>query len=417
MSGERWDLLIRRARLATMAGDGYGALDDAALAVRDGRIAWLGPDRELPASATAAEEFAADGRWVTPGLIDCHTHLVYAGNRANEFEMRLTGATYADIARAGGGIVSTVKATRAASEQTLYAQAAPRLCALLAEGVTTIEIKSGYGLAMETEAKMLRVARRLGREFAVDVRTTFLGAHALPPEFAGRPDDYIDAVCAHMLPAIAAEGLADAVDAFCDNIGFTPAQTRRVFEAARALRLPVKLHAEQLSDQGGAQLAAEFGALSCDHLEYVSEAGVVAMARAGTVAVLLPGAFYFLRETRVPPVDLLRRHGVAMAIATDCNPGSSPITSLLACLNMACTLFRLTPAEALAGATRHAAGALGLADRGILENGRRADLALWNIGHPAELAYHLGYNPLSRVIRQGSPRASGVALLPHESEQ
>ncbi|MBP8298427.1 MAG: imidazolonepropionase [Burkholderiales bacterium] len=402
MSGERWDLLIRQARLATMAGDGYGVLDDAALAVRDGRVAWLGPDRELPALATADEEFAADGRWVTPGLIDCHTHLVYAGNRANEFEMRLTGATYADIARAGGGIVSTVKATRAASEQTLYEEAAPRLRALLAEGVTTIEIKSGYGLDAETEAKMLRVARRLGREFAVDVRTTFLGAHALPPEFAGRPDDYIDAVCARMLPAIAAEGLVDAVDVFCDNIGFTPAQTRRVFEAARALGLPVKLHAEQLSDQGGAQLAAEFGALSCDHLEYVSEAGVAAMARAGTVAVLLPGAFYFLRETRVPPVDLLRRHGVAMAIATDCNPGSSPITSLLACLNMACTLFRLTPAEALAGATRHAARALGLADRGTLEAGRRADLALWNIGHPAELAYHLGYNPLSRVIRHGS---------------
>ncbi len=402
MSGERWDLLIRQARLATMAGDGYGVLDDAALAVRDGRVAWLGPDRELPALATADEEFAADGRWVTPGLIDCHTPLVYAGNRANEFEMRLTGATYADIARAGGGIVSTVKATRAASEQTLYEEAAPRLRALLAEGVTTIEIKSGYGLDAETEAKMLRVARRLGREFAVDVRTTFLGAHALPPEFAGRPDDYIDAVCARMLPAIAAEGLVDAVDVFCDNIGFTPAQTRRVFEAARALGLPVKLHAEQLSDQGGAQLAAEFGALSCDHLEYVSEAGVAAMARAGTVAVLLPGAFYFLRETRVPPVDLLRRHGVAMAIATDCNPGSSPITSLLACLNMACTLFRLTPAEALAGATRHAARALGLADRGTLEAGRRADLALWNIGHPAELAYHLGYNPLSRVIRHGS---------------
>jgi imidazolonepropionase len=416
MSARRWDLLIRRARLATMVGDGYGAQEDAALAVLDGRIAWIGPERNLPSGAAAAEEFSAEGRWVTPGLIDCHTHLVYAGNRASEFELRLNGATYADIAKAGGGIVSTVKATRAASAEALFVQAAPRLRALLAEGVTTIEIKSGYGLNTADEAKMLRVARRLGREFAVDVRTTFLGAHALPPEFTGRADAYIDAVCNDMLPAVVAEGLADAVDVFCDNIGFTPAQTRRVFESARALGLPVKLHAEQLSNQGGAQLAAEFQALSCDHLEYVSEAGVAAMAHAGTVAVLLPGAFYFLRETRGPPVALMRQHGVTMAIATDCNPGSSPIMSLLACLNMACTLFRLTPTEALVGATRNAARALGLADRGVLEAGKRADLALWDIGHPAELAYHLGYNPLSRVVCHGSLGPSRTTHLPHESE-
>ncbi|MFS8086633.1 MAG: imidazolonepropionase, partial [Acidobacteriota bacterium] len=367
MSAQRWDLLIRRARLATMTGEGYGAVENAALAVQDSRIAWLGPERDLPSGAVATEEFSAEGRWVTPGLIDCHTHLVYAGNRANEFELRLNGATYADIARAGGGIVATVMATRAASAEVLFAQAVPRLRALLAEGVTTIEIKSGYGLDTASEKKMLRVARRLGHEFPVDVRTTFLGAHAVPPEFIGRPDAYIDTVSNDMLPEAAADGLADAVDVFCDNIGFTPAQTRRVFETARALGLPVKLHAEQLSDQGGAQLAAEYQALSCDHLEHVSAAGVAAMARSGTTAVLLPGAFYFLRETRLPPVTLLRERGVPMAIATDCNPGSSPITSLLACINLACILFRLTPAEALAGVTRHAARALGLADRGVLE--------------------------------------------------
>lgn len=406
MTPRRWDLLIRNASLATMSGEGYGALETAALAIADGRIAWMGLERDLPAQPAANEEISAQGRWVTPGLIDCHTHLVYAGNRASEFELRLNGATYADIARAGGGIVSTVKATRAASEDELFAQSARRLRAMLAEGVTTIEIKSGYGLDAATEAKMLRVARRLGREFQVDVRTTFLGAHALPPEFAGCPDDYIDSVCNGMLPAIAAEGLADAVDVFCDTIGFTPAQTRRVFERARELALPVKLHAEQLSDQGGTQLAAEFRALSCDHLEYVSAAGVAAMARAGTVAVLLPGAFYFLRETRLPPLAMLREQGVPMAIATDCNPGSSPITSLLACLNLACTLFRMTPSEALAGVTLHAARALGLADRGVLTVGMRADLALWDIGHPAELAYHLGYNPLSRVVRAASTSAA-----------
>jgi imidazolonepropionase len=399
-----FDLLLRHASVATLDGDGYAPLTDAAIGIRNGAIAWLARDDDLPADTQAAAELRVDGAWVTPGLIDCHTHLVYAGNRANEFEQRLNGVSYADIAKAGGGIVSTVRATRAASEDELIEQSAPRLRALLAEGVTTIEIKSGYGLDAANEAKMLRAARALGHAHDVDVRTTFLGAHALPPEFAGRADDYIDAVCGEMLPAIADERLADAVDAFCDNIGFTPLQTRRVFEAARAHRLPVKLHAEQLSDQQGAQLAAEFGALSCDHLEYVSEAGVAAMAAAGTVAVLLPGAFYFLRETKLPPLAQFRARNVAIAIATDCNPGTSPITSLLACLNMACTLFRMTPAEALAGVTKNAARALGLPDRGVIAPGKRADLAIWRIGHPAELAYHLGYNPLSRVVRNGELR-------------
>jgi imidazolonepropionase len=397
-------------------GDGYAAMAGAAIGIRGGTIEWLDRDDALPPDAQSAKEIDVGGAWVTPSLIDCHTHLVYAGNRANEFEQRLSGLSYADIAKAGGGIVSTVKATRAASEDELFRQSAPRLLALLAEGVTTIEIKSGYWLDAANEAKMLRVARRLGVECGVDVRTTFLGAHALPPEFAGRADAYIDAVCTDMLPAIARDGLADAVDAFCENIGFSAAQTRRVFNAARAHGLPVKLHAEQLSDMHGAALAAESGALSADHLEYLGDDGVVAMAKAGTVAVLLPGAFYFLRETKLPPLAALRAAGVPLAIATDCNPGTSPITSLLACLNMACTLFRMTPAEALAGVTRNAARALGLADRGVVSVGRRADLALWNIGHPAELAYHLGYNPLSRVFRSACARwrtNSGVtAQLP-----
>jgi imidazolonepropionase len=397
-----FDVLIRRASVATMdplRAGGYGAIEPATLGLRDGAIAWLGSDEDLPSAAIAREEVDAGGRWLTPGLIDCHTHLVYAGNRANEFEQRLSGVSYADIAKAGGGIVSTVRSTRAATDGQLLAQSRPRLESLLAEGLTTIEIKSGYGLDAANEAKMLRVARQLGVECGVDVRTTFLGAHALPPEFAGRADAYIDAVCGDMLPAVARAGLADAVDAFCENIGFTAAQTRRVFDAARAHGLPVKLHAEQLSDMHGAALAAEFGALSADHLEYLGDDGVAAMAKAGTVAVLLPGAFYFLRETKLPPLAALRAAGVPLAIATDCNPGTSPITSLLACLNMACTLFRMTPSEALAGVTRNAARALGLADRGVVSVGRRADLALWNIGHPAELAYHLGYNPLSRVFR------------------
>ena len=394
------------ARLATMAPDApqpYGLVEDGALAVQDGTIAWLGARADLPAQFARAEQRDAGGALITPGLIDCHTHLVWAGDRAREFELRLQGASYEDIARAGGGIVSTVRATRAADEEALLAQSGRRLRALLAEGVTTIEVKSGYGLSLEAEAKCLRVARKLGQQHAVDVRTTFLGAHAVPPEFAGRADAYIDEVL-EMLPALHAQGLVDAVDAFCERIGFSPAQTRRVFEAARSLGLPVKLHAEQLSDSAGAELAASFDALSCDHLEWLSESGARAMAQAGSVAVLLPGAFYFLRDTRVPPIDLLRQHRVPMAVSTDCNPGSSPCTSLLLMLNMACTLFRLTPEEALAGVTRHAARALGLQDRGVLAPGLRADFVLWEIGSPAELSYAFGANPCRAVIVQGQPR-------------
>ena len=394
------------ARLATMAPGAetpYGLVDDAALAVEDGRIAWAGPRSALPASLRGATQHDAGGALVTPGLIDCHTHLVYGGDRAGEFEARLKGASYEDIARAGGGIVSTVQATRAASEDDLLRQSLRRLRPLLAEGVTTIEIKSGYGLEQEAEAKCLRVARRLGEQERVSVRTTFLGAHALPPEFGGRADDYVAEVC-RMLPALHAQGLVDAVDAFCETIGFTPAQTARVFEAARALGLPVKLHAEQLSDSAGAELAASFGALSCDHLEWLGERGARAMAQAGTVAVLLPGAFYFLRETKLPPIALLREHGVPIAVSTDCNPGTSPCTSLLLMLNMACTLFRLTPEEALSGVTRHAARALGLADRGVLAPGLRADFVLWDARHPAELAYAMGLNPCRATYVAGRLR-------------
>jgi imidazolonepropionase len=381
----------------------YGLLEDGAIATEHGRIAWVGARGELPAALRqrVTQEHDGEGALVTPALIDCHTHLVYGGDRAQEFEQRLNGATYEEIARAGGGIASTVRATRAASEAELFAAAGPRLRALAAEGVATVEIKSGYGLALEHERKCLRVARRLGEEEGVDVRTTFLGAHALPPEFAGRADDYIDEVV-RMLPQLQAEGLVDAVDAFCERIAFTPEQTARVFEAARQAGVPVKLHAEQLSDSGGAALAARFGALSCDHLEWLSEEGAAAMASAGSVAVLLPGAFYFLRETRLPPIEMLRRHGVPMAISTDCNPGSSPCTSLLLMLNMACTLFRLTPAEALAGVTRHAARALGLPDRGTLAAGLRADFVLWSVAHPAQLSYAIGANPLVRAVRGGT---------------
>lgn len=394
------DLLVRHARLVTCAGANLAAMADAGVAVADGRIAWLGPDAAMP-PCEAHEVLDAAGALLTPGLIDCHTHLVHAGERAGEFELRLEGASYEDIARAGGGIASTVAATRAADEAALFAQSAARLERLLAEGVGVVEIKSGYGLSAEAEAKCLRVARRLGEAFDVEVRTTFLGAHALPPEFAGRADDYADAVCA-MLPVLAAEGLVDAVDAFCERIAFTPAQTRRVFDAAHALGLPVKLHAEQLSDQGGAALAAEYRALSCDHLEYVSEAGVAAMAAAGTVAVLLPGAFYFLRETQPPPVALFRRHGVPMALSTDSNPGSSPTTSLLLMLNMGCTFFRLTPTEAFLGVTRHAARALGLeATHGTLEVGKAANLCLWDAGSVAELCYPIGAKPPVRIVRRG----------------
>jgi imidazolonepropionase len=396
--------LWTNARIATLAADAltpYGLIEDGALAVEDGRIAWVGARTELPlAMDDAAVRHDAQGCLITPGLIDCHTHLVYGGDRAGEFEARLNGASYEEIARAGGGIVSTVRATREADEDSLLAQSRPRLQALLAEGVTSIEIKSGYGLSQEAEAKCLRVARRLGATERVSVRTTFLGAHALPPEFSGRADEYVAEVC-RMLGVLHAADLVDAVDAFCESIAFSPAQTRRVFEAARALGLPVKLHAEQLSDSGGAELAASFEALSCDHLEWLGERGARAMAQAGSVAVLLPGAFYFLRETRLPPIALLRQHGVPIAVSTDCNPGSSPCTSLLLMLNMACTLFRLTPQEAFAGVTRNAARALGLPDRGVLAPGLRADFVLWEVRSPAELCYALGFNPRRATVFEG----------------
>ena len=397
------DLLITNVHLATMrAPQGYDEIRDGALAIQAGRIAWTGPRSELPAGIRSADTFDGNGGWLTPGLIDCHTHIVYAGNRSNEFEARLNGATYEEIARAGGGIMATVRATRAASAEELLRQSLPRARSLLAEGVTTLEIKSGYGLSLESEAKMLRVARKIGALLAVEVKTTFLGAHALAPEYAGRADDYVDAVCSDMLPALAAEGLIDAVDAFCENIGFTPAQTERVFAAARRLSLPVKLHAEQLSNQGGAALVARYDGLSADHLEYLSEAGIAAMAQHGTVAVLLPGAYYFLRETRLPPIAALREAGVPIAIATDCNPGTAPLTSLLLAMNMGCTLFRLTPQEALAATTRIAARALGIAsEAGTLTVGKRADLALWDIGHPSELSYAIGFNPCRAAFHRG----------------
>jgi imidazolonepropionase len=402
-----WDVLLTGANLATLRGGRYASVADGAVGIADGHIAWVGPAGELPGApeTLAREVVALDGRWLTPGLIDCHTHLVYGGNRALEFERRLQGATYEDIARAGGGIVSTVRATREAPDTRLTQDAAKRLRRLMAEGVTTVEIKSGYGLDTPTEVKMLRVARLLGETSGVTVRTTFLGAHALPPEYAGRSDAYIDLVCDQMLPAVANAGLADAVDVFCERIAFSAEQTARVFERAHGLGLPVKLHADQLSDGGGAALAARYGALSAEHLEYTSDAGVRAMADAGTVAVLLPGAFYFLRETRLPPVDAFRAARVPIAIATDCNPGSSPLTSILLALNMACTLFRLTPEEALAGVTVHAARALGLADtHGTIESGKVADLAAWDVASPGELAYAMGANPLHAVWQAGVRR-------------
>ncbi|WP_374472857.1 imidazolonepropionase [Arenimonas sp.] len=388
-----WDRLLLDARLATLRNDlgAYGVIEDAALAWKDGLIAFAGPRGELPGepAALAARVESAEGRWITPGLVDCHTHLVFAGDRAQEFERRLQGASYEQIAREGGGILSSVRATRAASEDELLAASLPRARALRADGVTTLEIKSGYGLDFDSERKMLRVARRIGEELGLTVRTTFLAAHALPPEFAGRPDDYIAAAC-EWLPRLHAEGLVDAVDAFCEGIGFTPAQTRRMFEAARALDLPVKLHADQLSNLGGAALAAEFGGLSADHIEWTDEAAVRAMAAAGTVAVLLPGAFHVLRETKLPPLAELRAHAVPMAVATDLNPGTSPLQSLRLAMSLACTHFRLTPEEALRGATVHAAHALGLHDRGRLLPGQRADVVQWEVAHPAELAYWLG---------------------------
>jgi imidazolonepropionase len=396
--------VLADARIATMmpGGPAWGLVERGAVVLDGDRIAWCGPEADLPRAFAAAPREGLDGRLVTPALVDCHTHLVHGGDRAREFELRLQGASYEEIARAGGGIRSTVAATRAADEDTLLRTALGRLDRLIAEGTGTVEVKSGYGLDVETELKMLRVARRLGRERAVTVRTTFLGAHAVPPEYEGRPDAYVDLVCNEALPAAHAEGLVDAVDAFCETIAFSPAQVERVFEAAHRLGLPVKLHAEQLSNLGGAALAAAHGALSAEHLEYLDEAGAAAMARAGTVAVLLPGAFYALRETRLPPVPMLRAAGVPIAIATDCNPGSSPLTSLLLAINMACVLFRLTPEEAVAGATREAARALGLGGTlGTIEAGRRADLAVWDVAQPAELAYRIGFNPLHRRIFAG----------------
>ena len=396
--------LWRNARLATLAGDApYGLVERGVLLVDGDLLEWVGTESALPPALAnlVSDERDLGGALVTPGLIDCHTHLVYGGQRAREFEMRLNGASYEEIARSGGGIRSTVAATRAASDDALYAAAAQRLAALQREGVTTVEIKSGYGLTLQDEARMLRVARRLGEECAATVRTTCLAAHALPAEFEGRADDYIEAVCA-WLPALHAEGLVDAVDVFCERIAFTLAQTRRVFEVARDLHLPVKLHAEQLSNQRGATLAAEFAALSCDHLEHVDDDGIRAMRAAGTVAVLLPGAYYFLRETTLPPVQAMRDAGLAIAIASDHNPGSSPALSLLLMLNMACTLFRLTPEEALRGVTQHAARALGLAaTRGTLEAGKRADFAVWAVEHPNELAYWFGHNPCRSAVCGG----------------
>jgi len=403
----RFDTIWLDARLATLAPDrpGLGVIERGAVAAKDGRIAFAGPVAELPTGWDAEHRLALDGRWITPGLIDCHTHLVYAGDRAHEFELRLAGASYEEIARAGGGIISTVQATRAASEEALLQASRPRLDRLIAEGVTTIEIKSGYGLDLATETRQLRAARRLGEQRPVEVVTSFLGAHALPPEANGDKERYIDDVCA-MVPAIAGEKLADAVDAFCEGIAFSPAQTARVFAAAKAAGLPVKLHADQLSNLHGARLAAEHGALSADHLEYTDEDGVAAMAKAGTVAVLLPGAFYVLREKQLPPVDALRRHKVPIAISTDCNPGSSPALSLLLMMNMACTLFRMTPEETLSGVTRNAAAALGMgATHGQLRARYAADLVIWDIGQPAELSYWLGSNPCAGVVQAGRWRS------------
>jgi imidazolonepropionase len=394
--------LWRHARIATMHGaQPWGYIERGALVAQGERIAWVGAEGDLPRGLAPQQEVDLQGALLTPGLIDAHTHLVYGGDRAAEFELRLQGASYEEIARAGGGIASTVAATRAASDDALFASAARRARTLMAEGVTTVEIKSGYGLSQQHEARCLAVARRLGRELPLSVRTTSLAAHALPPEYTGRADAYIDAAVS-WLAEQHARGLVDAVDAFCDTIGFTPAQTRRVFDAARALQLPVKLHAEQLSNQHGAALAAEYGALSCDHLEHLDAAGIAAMCASGTVATLLPGAFYFLRDTKLPPVQALRDAGVPMAIATDHNPGSSPALSLLLMLNMACTLFRLTPEEAFAGVTRHAARALGLADRGTLAAGLRADLAVWDAEHPRELSYRFGVNPLRQRVFGGA---------------
>ena len=401
-----FDTLLVNANLATMRAGGapYGAIRDGAIGITAGRIEWVGPRDDLSATpeSLATEVLDAERAWVTPGLVDCHTHLVYGGNRAAEFEMRLNGASYEEIARAGGGIVSTVLTTRDASDNELATSASGRLKTLLSEGVTTVEIKSGYGLDLATELRMLRIARLLGDTAPVTVKTTFLGAHAVPAEFKGRADSYIDFVVNEVLPAVASAGLADAVDCFCENIGFTPEQTMRVFDAAKALGLPVKLHADQRTDTGGAALAAKYGALSADHIEYSNEAGIAAMAAAGTVGVLLPGAYYFLREDHLPDIAAMRRHGLDMALATDSNPGSSPLVSILLALNFGCTIFRLTPEEALAGITRNGAKALGMgATHGTIEVGKVADLVLWKVDAPAELAYAMGANPCLRVFKSG----------------
>ncbi|MEQ9488278.1 MAG: imidazolonepropionase [Alphaproteobacteria bacterium] len=398
------DRLLINLRIATMRQDGvpYGMIEHGCMVLSGDRIVWTGERKSLPMKYKYTPEEDMQGRLATPGLIDCHTHLVYGGDRAKEFELRLEGASYEEIARAGGGIVSTVSATRSATEDELVASALPRLDHLIAEGVTTVEIKSGYGLTAIDEARMLSAARKLGEQRAVEVKTTFLGAHALPPEYNDRADDYIDIVCNNMLPAAANVGLVDAVDAFCENIAFSVDQTNKVFAKAKELGLPIKIHAEQLSNLGGTALAASYGAISADHLEYLDQAGVDAMAKAGTVAVLLPGAFYTLRETQLPPVQALRDAGVPMALATDANPGSSPLTSLLLVLNMACTLFRMTPEESLMGVTRNGARALGLLGKtGTLEQGKLADIAIWDVREPAELSYRIGFNPLHRRIYRG----------------
>jgi len=401
----RYDLLLTDVRLCTFAGEsGYGLVEDGAIGIRDGKLLHVGraADLEQPANAVATRSLG--GALALPGLVDCHTHLVFAGNRAGEFEQRLNGASYEQIARAGGGIAATVRSTRAADDDALYASAAHRARCLVREGVTTLEVKSGYGLDLETERRMLRVARRIGTDFGITVRTTFLGLHAVPPEFSGRRADYVTRVADEWLPILAGEGLVDAVDAFCEGIGFSAAEVARIFERARALGLPVKLHAEQLSNLDGAALVARHGGLSADHLEHLDEAGAIAMARAGTVAVLLPGAYYALRETRLPPVEMLRTHGVALAIATDLNPGTSPLRSLLTAANLACTLFHLTPEEALRGITRNAAHALGLqACKGSLEVGKDADLAVYDVREPAELCYWIGGHEASLVLAAGRP--------------
>jgi imidazolonepropionase len=396
--------LYRNARICP-SGDACEVIESGTIAVRGERIEWIGDSRQLPPEfdAAAQDERDLERAWITPGLVDCHTHLVYAGTRAGEFEQRLCGASYEEIARRGGGINSTVRATRAASEDELFRQSARRLEALLKEGVTAVEVKSGYGLRLEDERKMLRVARQLGERYPVSVYTTFLGAHALPPEFGGRADEYIRVVCDEMLPVLHAEGLVDAVDVFCENIGFSIAQTECVYQKASQLGLPVKMHAEQLTNCGGARLAARYRAISADHLEHLDEEGVIAMKEAGVTAVLLPGAFYFLRDTKLPPIDLLRRHNVPIALATDNNPGTSPTTSILLMLNMACTLFRMTPGEALCGVTRNGARALGQSDiHGTLAPGRFADFCVWDIDSLAELSYWIGFNPCRLVVRHGA---------------